>query len=78
MLAHEVEEERLLVRRVEIERAGADADLGRDFAHGHGRIARAREEAERRVADGGACDVGVRACFACHSAVLSEQAFSSM
>jgi len=43
MPLHKIEKQRLLVGRVVVKSPGLDTDLGRDLAHGNGRVAVARE-----------------------------------
>jgi hypothetical protein len=74
---HQVEEQALLVGRVEIERPGLHPDLLRDPAHRHGGIAVAGEKPQRRRTHPRPGDLGMGADLARHAPRVSERPFSS-
>jgi hypothetical protein len=77
MIAHQLEQKRLLVGGVEVERTGLHADLRRDLAHGDGGEPMPREKPQRRRPDLRPGDIAVTALFSRHGPTLSERAFNS-
>lgn len=77
VVAHQIEEQRLLVGGVEVKRARLHPDLRRDLAHRHGGKAMAREKPQRGLPQTRPGDLGVAALFACHGVRLSERVFNS-
>ena len=59
MIAHQVEQQRLLVRCVQIQRPRLHADRSRDLAHRNSGKAMPREQLQRRLANPGSGDLGM-------------------
>jgi hypothetical protein len=77
MIAHQFEQQRLLVGRIEVQRPRLHAHLARDLAHGDGGEPVPREKPQGRRADLRPGDIAVTALFSRHGPRLSEHTFNS-
>jgi hypothetical protein len=77
VVAHQFEQQRLLVGGIEVKRARLHAHLGRDLAHGNGGEPVPREQPQGRRRTFGPVISAVTALFARHGRRLSERAFNS-